>query len=63
MTPTPVGEYIVKEGAKASPTLAVSGMALFHIQLQEWVYILTITYTLLQIGWFLWSKLRHLLRK
>lgn len=56
---TPVGEYAVTQAAKAAPTLAVTGLSLGGIPLQEWVYILTIVYTILQIGYFvygLWKK-------
>lgn len=42
--------------AKASPPIVVTGLAIAGVSLQEWVYVLTIVYLILQIGHFVWSK-------
>lgn len=44
------------EALKASPPVTVVGLTLGGIPLQEWVYILTIVYLLMQIGWLGYSK-------
>lgn len=54
-----VTEYVAAPAAKAALPVAVTGMSLWGIPLQEWVYILTIIYTILQMGYFvygLWKK-------
>lgn len=54
-----IGEYAVNQGTKLVPTAAVSGLSLLGVPIQEWVYILTILYTVLQIGvllYGLWKK-------
>lgn len=43
--------------AKASPPITVVGLALGGVSLQDWVFILTIIYLILQIGWLVYSKL------
>jgi TRAP-type uncharacterized transport system fused permease subunit len=45
---------------KVSPPVSVSAMALAGVSLQDWVLILTAIYTVLQIGWFIYS---HLIKK
>ncbi|WCD56179.1 pinholin [Caulobacter phage KSC] len=54
MTPTNGGEYIIA-ATKAAPPIAVSGMTLFGIPLNEVVLLVTLFYTILQIGWFVWA--------
>lgn len=44
------------EAVKSSPPVTVIGLTLGGIPLQEWVYILTIVYLLMQIGWLGYSK-------
>lgn len=44
------------EAVKASPPMTVTALALGGVTLQDWVFILTIIYTLLQLGWFIYSK-------
>jgi hypothetical protein len=43
---------------KLSPSIGVAGVTLAGVQLQEWVLILTIIYTLLMIGEKLWKWLK-----
>ncbi|ATI16350.1 holin [Caulobacter phage Lullwater] len=52
---TELTEYAVRAG----PGVSVGGLSLFSVPLQEWVYILTIVYTVLQIGWFGWSRYKE----
>lgn len=44
------------EAVKSSPPVTVIGLTLGGIPLQEWVYILTIVYLLMQISWLGYSK-------
>lgn len=48
---------MLEESAKAAPPVAVSALTLFNIGLQDWVYILTMLYIAIQVGWFVWSKI------
>lgn len=48
----------VSYATKIVPPLTVTGASLFGLPLSDWVYILTIVYTLLQTGHFIW-KLIH----
>ncbi|WCA46240.1 pinholin [Caulobacter phage DCM] len=50
----PMAEYVVA-ATKAAPPVFVSGMTLFGLPLNEIVLLLTALYTLLQIGWFVYS--------
>ena len=45
---TPHEQYT--ELAKTAPPLAISGVTIFGIQVSEWVLILTLVYTVIQIG-------------
>lgn len=56
------GNEVAGEITKAAPPVSVSGMALAGVPLSEWVIILTLIYTALQLAWFIYSKLK-LLRK
>jgi hypothetical protein len=47
---------MTSEALKVSPPVTVVGLALGGITLQDWVYILTLIYLCLQLGWFVWSK-------
>lgn len=47
----------VVEAVKAAPPFTVAGMALCGIPLQDWVFLLTIVYLILQIGYFVFSKI------
>ena len=44
--------------AKAAPAITVTGVAVLGVPLQEWVYILTIVYLLLQTGAHIWGEVR-----
>ncbi|MFZ6711997.1 hypothetical protein [Undibacterium sp. TC9W] len=46
----------VMEPLKASPPVAISAITLLGIPLNEWVFILTIIYTVLQITFFVRDK-------
>jgi hypothetical protein len=41
---------------KATPPAAVTGLSLAGVTLNEWVMIATLIYTVMQIGWFIYSK-------
>lgn len=49
----------VSYATKIVPPLAVTGASMFGLPLSDWVYILTIFYTLLQTGYFIWKLLRR----
>lgn len=57
MEPTTSGEYIVA-ATKVSPPVAVTGITLAGIGLQDWVMIVTLIYTVLQIGFLLYGKIK-----
>ena len=48
---------MLEESTKAVPPVAVSALTLFGIGLQDWVYLLTLVYIGIQVGWFIWSKI------
>lgn len=45
-----VHHEIVTEATKASPPLTVVGLSLAGVSLQDWMLLLTIVYTVLQLG-------------
>ena len=45
---TPHEQYT--EMAKSAPPIVISGVTIFGIQVSEWVLILTLVYTVIQIG-------------
>ena len=45
------------EASKSAPPVAVTGITMVGISLSDWVLIATLTYTFLQMGWFVWDKL------
>lgn len=47
---------IAGEITKAAPPVSITGLTLAGVQLSDWVLILTALYTILQIGWFVYSK-------
>ena len=49
-----MGEYLVTVG-KVLPPIAVTGVSITGLSLQDWVYILTIAYTSLQIISTVWK--------
>lgn len=51
------GNELAGEITKASPPVTVAGLSLAGVSLNEWVLILTLLYTLMQMGWFIYSKL------
>lgn len=49
-----VGEY-----ALTSPAIGVAGLTMAGVTLQDWVYILTLVSLVLQIGWFLYKRIKE----
>ena len=47
---------IVTEAAKAAPAITVGGLTLFGVGLADWVLLLTLVYTVLQITFLLRDK-------
>lgn len=45
------------EASKSAPPVAITGITLVGISLNDWVLIATLTYTLLQMAWFVWGKM------
>ena len=45
------------EATKSAPPVAITGITLVGISLSDWVLIATLTYTFLQMGWFVWDKM------
>ena len=52
---TPHSE-LVTEAAKAAPAVTVGGLTLFGVGLSDWVLLVTLIYTLLQVGFLLRDK-------
>lgn len=52
---TTTGE-LAGEITKAAPPVSVTGLTLMGVSLNEWVLMMTLLYTVLQIGWFVYSK-------
>lgn len=50
------GNEYAGEITRAAPAVTVSGASLLGFSLNEWVLIATLIYTLLQMGWFIYSK-------
>lgn len=50
------GNELAGEITKAAPPVTVTGLSLFGVTLNEWVLIATLTYTLLQMGYFIYTK-------
>jgi hypothetical protein len=47
---------------KNAPPIAVAGMTMAGVPLQDWVYILTISWLFVQIAWFCYDKWRKIRR-
>lgn len=47
---------VLHEAAKAAPAVTVGGLTLFGVGLSDWVLLLTLIYTLLQIGFLIRDK-------
>lgn len=47
---------LITEATKAAPTITVGGLTLFGVVLSDWVMLLTIVYTLLQLFFLLRDK-------
>ena len=52
-------EHVVDNKLAAVPPVVVSGISILGIELQQWAYITTITYTLLLTLGLLWKWLRE----
>ena len=46
---------LASESAKVTPPVAILGVSAGGITLQDWVYIVTLVYLSVQIGWLLWK--------
>lgn len=51
------------EGLKAIPPASVSGVSLFGIPLNEWTYIATLLYIVVQIGLLIYKTVKSEQRK
>lgn len=57
------------EALRAAPSVTVGGLTLFGVGLADWVLIVTLVYTLLQVGfllrdkWYLPRKAKRNVRK
>lgn len=56
MEPTNGGEYIVA-AYKATPPVTVTALSLGGVGLSQWVLVVTLVYTVLQMGWFIYDKI------
>lgn len=52
------GDYVVNVG-KVLPPLAVTSASATGLSLQDWVYIVTIVYTVLQIASLIWKWFKN----
>ncbi|ADD21676.1 putative holin [Caulobacter phage Cd1] len=48
---------------RVAPPMAVTGASFLGLPLSEWVYIVTIAYTLLQTAYFIWKLVHNQLEK
>lgn len=55
MSPKNTAE-LLSEAGKSAPSLTVAGLSLGGVTLSDWVLLATLLYTLLQMGWFVYSK-------
>lgn len=53
--PHSYAEHLYEVG-RASPSLTVAGLSMAGVSLSDWVLLATLVYTLLQTGWFVYSK-------
>lgn len=51
-------DEILEKAPSVAPPAVVSGLSLFGVALQDWVYILTIIYIVMQIGKSLFNWFR-----
>lgn len=58
MKPETGGDF-VSAITKASPPVSVTAMTLAGVSLQEWVLIATLVYTILQITFLIYGKLKE----
>lgn len=56
MSPKIIAGEAVSEAAKALPPVSVAGLTLAGVTLNDLVLLATLIYTLLQTGWFVYSK-------
>lgn len=49
-----LGEYAVRAG----PALGTTGLTVFGYPIADIVQVLVAVYTILQIGWFVWSRIQ-----
>lgn len=54
----PVSDVLAAAG-KAAPPIAVSAAAADGVTLQDWVLIMTLVYTVLQIAWLIYKAWRN----
>ena len=47
---------LLGEAVKSAPPLVVTGMSFLGITLQEWVYIATLIWIGIQLGYFVYDK-------
>lgn len=47
---------IADTGAKLAPPMVVSGITILGLRLEDWVYIATIVYTIMQMHYLMKSK-------
>jgi hypothetical protein len=59
-----IHQSMAAAGARATPPVVVSAAStLSHAPLQDWVYILTLVYLVVQIGYLLWKWWRAIHRR
>ena len=51
------------ELSKAVPPVAVAGVTICGLTLEQWVYVTTILYTLAQFIWFIYKKVYPEIRR
>lgn len=53
-----IGPDVLTSSAKAAPPVAVSLLAATGMAMQDWLLLLTIVYTVLQIAWLVYKVVR-----
>lgn len=54
---------VAVEAAKSAPPVAVMAAAIAGLTLQEWVFVVTIVYVVLQAGYLAWKWRREARKK
>lgn len=58
-----VNSELVDKGVKLAPPALVSGGYFLGISWDNWLVIMTLIYTVMQMGWFIYEKIQTIKRR